>query len=113
MAELKQYPEPPNKKPSEFIIDLLDKFYEDVRLMLVEGDPNDALGVIQTIRKESFRFRETIQQAAPVFLPDPERGTGTDNSVGAELLPKDEKWLTRSTIGNEWPVKDVDIRAGG
>ncbi|KAB5589555.1 Interferon-induced GTP-binding protein Mx1 [Ceratobasidium theobromae] len=118
VKELSQYPEPPNKQPADFIIDLLEKFYEDVRIQLVGGDPDDADGVIQRIREHSLQFRKRIQEAAPVFIPGPENGTSRNSRSPTdqpkeELVPKDEEWLRSSAVGNEWTTLEVKRRAGG
>ncbi|KAH7329747.1 P-loop containing nucleoside triphosphate hydrolase protein [Rhizoctonia solani] len=112
MTELKEYPDPPTQKPSEYILDLLDKFYQDVMTKLVDGDANEVDGVIQSLKSESLRFREQIQQAAPVFLKD---GSSRVDGSRPEFIPQDEEWLTKSdsSIGNAWHVEEVKQRTRG
>ncbi|CAE6451095.1 unnamed protein product [Rhizoctonia solani] len=112
MTELKEYPDPPTQKPSEYILDLLDKFYREVMTKLVDGDANEVEGVIQSLKSESLRFREQIQQAAPVFLKD---GASRVDGSKPEFIPQDEEWLTKSdsSIGNAWHVEEVKQRTRG
>ncbi|CAE6443171.1 hypothetical protein ACGC1H_004995 [Rhizoctonia solani] len=112
MTELKQYPDPPDAKPSEYILDLLDKFYQDVMTKLVDGDANDVHGVIQSLRTYSLDFRQQIQQAAPVFLRD---GASRVDGSKPEFVPGDEEWLTKSDsmINNAWTVTQVHERTRG
>ncbi|CUA70944.1 Interferon-induced GTP-binding protein Mx [Rhizoctonia solani] len=112
MTELKQYPDPPTQKPSEYILDLLDKFYKDVMNKLVDGDADDVNGVIQSLRTYSLDFRQSIQQAAPVFMRD---GTSRADGPKPEFIPADEEWLSKSdsTIGNAWTVTQVHERTRG
>ncbi|CAE6483870.1 unnamed protein product [Rhizoctonia solani] len=111
-TELKEYPDPPTQKPSEYILDLLDKFYQDVMTKLVDGDANDVDGVIQSLRTYSIQFRNQIQQAAPVFVRD---GASRVEGLKPEFIPGDEEWLSKSdsSINNTWTVSEVGQRTRG
>ncbi|KAG8690821.1 hypothetical protein FRC11_008926 [Ceratobasidium sp. 423] len=112
VTELKEYPDPPTQKPSEYILDLLDKFYQDVMTRLVDGDADDVDGVIQSLRSYSIHFRQQIQQAAPVFVRD---RTSRVEGTRPDFIPGDEEWLSKSdsAIGNTWTVSEVEQRTRG
>ncbi|KAJ1300009.1 hypothetical protein OPQ81_011843 [Rhizoctonia solani] len=111
-TELKQYPDPPTQKPSEYILDLLEKFYQDVMTKLVDGDPNEVDGVIQSLKSSGLSFREQIQQAAPVFVRN---GASRVDGQRPDFIPEDEEWLSKSdsSVGNIWTVDEVKRRTRG
>ncbi|ELU36657.1 myxovirus resistance 1 [Rhizoctonia solani AG-1 IA] len=111
MTELKEYPDPPTQKPSEYILDLLETFHQDVMLKLVDGDPNEIQGVIQSLRSYSLQFRRDIQKAAPVFVKD---GASEVEGPKPDFIAQDEEWLSkRSSAGKVWSLKAVESRTGG
>ncbi|CAE6434362.1 unnamed protein product [Rhizoctonia solani] len=124
-SELREYPDPPTQRPSEYILDLLEAFHQDAMLKLVDGDRNDVKGVIQSIRIFSIKFRGDVQKAAPVFIKDDASGV---EGPKPDFIAADEDWLCkqsdfqrkrpersskRSPAGNVWPLKDVTEKTGG
>ncbi|KAG8710112.1 hypothetical protein FRC09_000298 [Ceratobasidium sp. 395] len=111
-TKLRQFPGPSSVPPSELIQGLLADFFNDIRIQMVEGDPSaEEAGVIQTLRLQTYAFRERLQTVVPVFSPRDSAGVRAGQE--AKFLHESERWLLDSPFGVRYTIDAVEYRCRG